>query len=112
MNKEAELQKENAELREAWLKLADRVVELETELAAMREQKPVGRIAGQVAAKVVHTDCRSDEGVTVGLIDTIINSARLLKGRAVTPAVMSAVEDLLQDEDLRSLLATSQKNKP
>lgn len=52
MNKEAELQKENTELREAWLKLADRVVELEAELAAMRGAAPV--------LEVVHGPLGSD----------------------------------------------------
>lgn len=54
---------------------------------------------------VVKTDCRSDDGITVGLIDTIINSARLLKGRdMMPPAVQEAMRDLRHDEDVERLV--------
>lgn len=53
----------------------------------------------------VTTDCRSYDGITVGLIDTIINSARLLKGRdMMPPAVQEAMRDLRHDEDVERLV--------
>lgn len=46
------------------------------------------------------TDCRTEEGVTVGLIDAIITLFRLLRKRDLSgPAAMEALEDLAQDED-------------
>lgn len=51
------------------------------------------------------TDCRSFDGVTVGLIDTIINCSRLLKHRDKTaPAVQEAMADLRHDEDVEALI--------
>lgn len=51
------------------------------------------------------TDCRSFDGVTVGLIDTIINCSRLLKHRdQMAPAVQEALADLRHDEDVERLL--------
>lgn len=58
-----------------------------------------------VEMHTVHTDCRSEEGITVGLVDTVINCARLLKQRAATPAVEQALQDLRADEDVATLLA-------
>lgn len=50
-------------------------------------------------------DCRSPEGVTVGLIDGIIAAARVLRGRDLShPAVREALADLAEDEDVASLL--------
>jgi hypothetical protein len=51
------------------------------------------------------TDCRSDEGVTVALIDSIIGIARVLCGRNLeTREVTEALKDLRNDEDVKSLL--------
>ena len=48
--------------------------------------------------------CRSDEGVTVGLIDGIISIARVLARRDLTPPiVVEALADLREDEDLAVL---------
>lgn len=50
------------------------------------------------------TDCRSDEGVTVGLIDAIITQCRVLKGRDfTTPAIQAALVDLYSDSDWTTL---------
>lgn len=47
------------------------------------------------------TDCRTQDGITVGLIDTIINSFRLLRTRDITTnAVKEALIDLREDEDM------------
>jgi len=46
------------------------------------------------------TDCRTEEGITVGIIDTIINQFRLLKGRDLSPIpVKESLQDLFNDED-------------
>jgi hypothetical protein len=50
-------------------------------------------------------DCRSPAGVTVGLIDGIIAAARVVRSRDLThPAVIEALRDIADDEDVRSLL--------
>jgi hypothetical protein len=51
------------------------------------------------------TDCRTDEGITVSIIDTIINSFRLLKDRKLTTVpVQQAMLDLYSDEDVRQVI--------
>jgi hypothetical protein len=46
------------------------------------------------------TDCRSDEGITVGLVDSILTAAHLLASRDLTPpAVQAALRDLRADAD-------------
>lgn len=51
-------------------------------------------------------DCRSEVGVTIGLVDSIITAARVLAGRSLAdPAVVEALTDLRGDEDLALLLA-------
>jgi ATP-dependent protease Clp ATPase subunit len=55
----------------------------------------------------IYTDCRSDEGVTVGLVDAIITIARVLRHRDLSgEAVRQALLDIANDEDVRFLLAT------
>lgn len=50
-------------------------------------------------------DCRSPEGITVGLIDAIIAAAHALQGRDLSsPAVQEALKDLAGDKELRFLL--------
>ena len=54
----------------------------------------------QPAAEVIETDCRSEEGVTVGLIDALIAICRPLATRDLaTPATFAALEDLRSDSD-------------
>lgn len=54
----------------------------------------------QPAAEVIETDCRSEEGVTVGLIDALIAICRPLATRDLaTPAACAALEDLRSDSD-------------
>lgn len=68
--------------------------------AAKRAEQPAAQAGGTV-------DCRSPEGVTVGLVDAIITSARVLRGRDMTsPAVAEALADLADDEDVARLLAS------
>ena len=68
----------------------------------------VGPAAGPLTVSVQlaePVDCRSQEGVTVGLIDGIIAVARFLRGRDLShPAVREALADLAEDEDVAGLL--------
>lgn len=51
------------------------------------------------------TDCRSETGITVGLLDGIIAVARVAACRDLTaPAVREALKDLAADEDVGALL--------
>lgn len=46
------------------------------------------------------TDCRSEEGITVGLIDTLITICRILRHRDLSGvATKEALKDLASDED-------------
>lgn len=52
----------------------------------------------------VTTDCRSEEGVTVGLVDALISICRILAARDPSPvAVGEALKDLYADPDVRSV---------
>lgn len=50
-------------------------------------------------------DCRSEEGITVGLVDAIISIARILAKRDISPeAVKEALMDLAMDEDISKIM--------
>lgn len=50
-------------------------------------------------------DCRSPEGVTIGLIDGIITAARVLATRDLEhPQITEALHDLTDDEDVARLM--------
>ena len=52
-----------------------------------------------------HTDCKSEEGITVGLIDAVITISRIIKLRTIdTPAIDNALIDLSTDEDFNYLI--------
>ena len=54
------------------------------------------------------TSCKSEEGITVGLIDSIINSLRLLRKRSLKgDAIKEALIDFRCDKDLEYLLNKS-----
>jgi len=54
------------------------------------------------------TDCRSNEGVTVGLVDGIIAIARVLRHRQMEGvAIEEALTDLRSDEDVAWLFNSS-----
>ena len=65
-----------------------------------------------------HTCCRSREGITVGLIDGIIASARVIRQREAqsahdgeySEAVTQALEDLRQDDDMNWLMNFDAEN--
>lgn len=51
------------------------------------------------------TDCRTAEGIAVGLVDGIIAMARVLGGMDLTgDAVREAIKDLQSDEDIKKIL--------
>ncbi len=53
-------------------------------------------------------DCRSDAGVTIGLIDAIISIARIVAKRDLkNPGVEDALLDFLDDDDLLTLRAAA-----
>ncbi len=55
-----------------------------------------------------HTDCRSEVGITVGIIDAIITLCRLLCGRDMSgDEVAQALQDLRHDEDFAGLLRST-----
>lgn len=52
------------------------------------------------------TDCRSEEGVTVGLIDSLISICRVLSKREMnTKSIQEALCDLSTDEDVNKVLS-------
>lgn len=53
-------------------------------------------------------DCRSKEGITIGLVDTILTAAHLLADRDLSGReVREALEDLLGDPELKTVLAAA-----
>jgi hypothetical protein len=53
---------------------------------------------------MTNTDCRSDDGITVGLIDSIITACRVLRKRDFAPLpVQEALKDLAADGDFARL---------
>lgn len=53
----------------------------------------------------VFTDCRSEEGVTIGLLDSIIFIARVLSKRDFeSETIQSALRDFRNDEDVRKIM--------
>lgn len=83
-----------ANVRPAWL----------TKLAKILDRP--GLPASWDVIAVTETDGRSETGVTVGLIDSLIVVARVLRQRDLTnPDVREALADLAGDEDLAFLLS-------
>lgn len=57
-------------------------------------------------------DCRSEEGITVGLIDSLISIARILSKRdLMTSNAQEALKDLASDEDIAAVLAAASRAK-
>lgn len=56
--------------------------------------------------------CRSEEGITVGLIDSIISISRILAKRSFENRdVVEAFKDLADDEDLKTIIKAAKKAK-
>lgn len=65
-----------------------------------------------VAEGVATTDCRSAEGITVGLIDGMIAMARIIESRSKdSHAVRQALEDFGSDGSIHSMLSSSKQSK-
>jgi hypothetical protein len=62
----------------------------------------------------VESDCRTPEGVAIGLIDAIIATARVLRRHYADVLDAAAIEDLRSDEDIAWLLeeATTPPKQP
>jgi len=55
------------------------------------------------------SDCRDENGITIGLIDSIISVARILRGRDLdNPEVQEAMKDLKADEDVTFILTNQE----
>lgn len=51
------------------------------------------------------TDCRSEEGITVGLIDSIITACRILSKRQLRGhAITEALNDMRADRDVLKVI--------
>jgi hypothetical protein len=62
-----------------------------------------------------YSDCRNNDGVTIGIIDSFITLSRLFRGRVVVGQnVREALKDLAGDEDFAYLCETLEtiKNNP
>lgn len=52
----------------------------------------------------ISTDCRTEDGITVGLIDSIITISRILSQRDLSSHnVKEALKDLKSDKDFKNL---------
>ena len=59
------------------------------------------------------TDCRSEEGITVGLVDAIISIARVLARRPFSPPVVKeALADLRNDDDVNIVMGVTTESLP
>lgn len=53
----------------------------------------------------LHTDCRTEEGITVGLIDSLITIGRILVNReCFHESVQQALKDFRADDDMKRLM--------
>lgn len=59
------------------------------------------------------TDCRTEEGITVGLIDSLISIARVLSKRNLSSSeIKEALQDLREDEDVNVIFDPPPKKLP
>lgn len=70
------------------------------------EVRRINRLAGLNEETItMDTDCRTEVGITVGLIDSLISTCRVLKPRLTNDdEIKGALEDLYDDEDLDFIL--------
>jgi hypothetical protein len=55
-------------------------------------------------------DCRSEVGITIGLIDGIISAARILARRDLTdPNIVEALKDIRADEDVHRIVGSAKE---
>lgn len=56
-------------------------------------------------AQTIPIDCKSPEGITIGLIDALMTIAAVIRERDITAEItQEALQDLSQDRDLRALI--------
>ena len=67
--------------------------------------KKFNELVSNDAPKETSTDCRTETGITVGLIDGMIAICRILKSRLNSEEeIVAALADLQDDEDLKAIL--------
>jgi len=53
----------------------------------------------------MNTDCKTEEGITVGLIDAMMSIARVLRDRELhSEVVQEALQDIRDDDDMHWLM--------
>lgn len=63
-----------------------------------------------VNSQISHTDCRSEIGITIGLIDSLIFISRILSKRNLEDFnVGAALSDLASDEDFNEVIKKSKQ---
>lgn len=81
----------------------------------LNEVQRMNKLAGLAEETIsMDTDCRTEIGITVGLIDSLISTCRVLKPRLTNDTadeVKGALEDLYDDEDLDFILNFLKKGK-
>lgn len=56
-------------------------------------------------SQATSSDCRTEKGVSIGLVDAIIAILRVLKDRDLSDAdIQEALKDFVGDEDLKTVL--------
>ncbi len=71
----------------------------------MATRKKARVITSEDSLQDIPVDCRSEEGITIGLIDTIMTCCAALRGRELSHAqVVEALKDLRSDEALKKLM--------
>lgn len=84
-------------------------------MSIITEINRIKRLSGIVEDKqTINTDCREEVGITVGLIDSLISTCRVLRDRLTTNSdeVIGALQDLYDDEDLKYILNFLDEDKP
>lgn len=71
----------------------------------MRFRKPATIHLTEERTGVSVSDCRTQDGITIGLIDGMIAICRILRGRDFSsPDVKEALKDLVSDGDLEFIM--------
>lgn len=77
------------------------------DIKIIKEINRIKKLSGLNESKqVIDTDCREEVGITVGLIDSLISTSRVLRDRLTTDSeeIIGALQDLYDDEDLKYIL--------